>query len=160
MDKTSKTTEYKIHKLLDKRNMKLELCAHNLSGAIIELVDLLDNAGMVSDKEGIIELLMEREAQSPTTIGHGIALPHVRTDKVSHVVCALGRSKEGIDDVSPDDIPVRLVFLILTPKEQGNGMLKITSALSKLLLPDDQRDALLAAKTHEEIHNILKKWET
>lgn len=85
-----------------------------------------------ADKVGeIVEGALAREAIGSTGIGHGIAIPHCRTNLVKEIVCAYGSSGSGIDFDSLDGEPVHSVFLLLTPpdmKEQHLALMKSFAA--------------------------------
>ncbi len=88
--------------------------------SVIEaLANSLAEAGKISaDKVAeICDGAMEREARGSTGIGHGIAIPHCRTDIVESIMCAFGRSHTGLDFESLDGEAVHSVFLLLTPSE-------------------------------------------
>ncbi len=79
----------------------------------------------------VVEGALAREAIGSTGIGHGIAIPHSRTNLVKEMVCAYGISESGIDFDSLDGEPVHSVFLLLTPpdmKEQHLGLMKSFAA--------------------------------
>jgi len=81
-------------------------------------------AGEVAD---VVEGAMAREAIGSTGIGHGIAIPHCRTDLVKKICCAYGHCPDGVDFDSLDGEPVHSVFLLLTPparKEQHLALMK------------------------------------
>ena len=67
------------------------------------------------DVQAIIDGAMAREAIGSTGIGHGIAIPHCRCDLVKEIVCAYGRSEDGVDFDSLDGEPVHSVFFVVTP---------------------------------------------
>ena len=148
----------KVYTLLDK-NTAVGIRADSKMGAITEMVNSLASAGKVNDTQGVIEQLMEREARATTGIGDGVAFPHVRTDEVSQIVLAFGRSTNGIEYNSIDKKPVRIVFMILTPENKGEMMLKIMSVLSGMLKHDEFLHNLMAAENPQIVMQLLQEWE-
>ena len=96
--------------------------------------------------------IFDREKLADTGIGNGIVLPHARSDVVEDFVIAFGRSKEGIDFNSLDGQPVKLIFVLGTPKTKGiNTYLRILAHLSRLLQKKDFKDFLLTTSNSETI---------
>ena len=67
----------KITELLTKHTIKLQLDSQQ-KAVIEELVTVLDTAGKLNDKEGYKAAVVNREKQSSTGIGEGIAIPHAK----------------------------------------------------------------------------------
>lgn len=91
------------------------------------LAESLAEAGKIKadDVDAIVEVAMIREERGSTGIGHGIAIPHCRSDKVDSIMCSFGSSKSGLDFDSLDGEPVYSVFLLLTPEEAREEHLEL-----------------------------------
>lgn len=148
----------KVYTFLDK-NTAVGIKADTKKGAITEMVNSLESAGKVKNIQGTIEKLLEREALATTGIGNGVAFPHVRTDEVSQIVLAFGRSINGIEFNSIDKKPVHIIFMILTPVNKGEMMLKIMSTLSGMLNHDKFLNSLIAAENSQIVMKLLQEWE-
>ncbi len=88
---------------------------------VIQLMtNSLAEAGKIkaTDIPEITSGALAREERGSTGIGHGIAIPHCRTDLVDRIICAYGRCTDGLDFDSLDGEPVHSVFLLLTPQAQ------------------------------------------
>ena len=70
----------------------------------------LVTAGRLSDREGYKQAIIEREQQSTTGIGEGIAIPHAKSGAVKEAALCFGRSKDGIDYESLDGQPAKLSY--------------------------------------------------
>lgn len=149
----------KICNLLTKENILLDLEAQGRKEAIYKIGDVLKNSDKVSDFNGFMEKVLERENLNTTGIGDGVAIPHARTNTVKDLVVAFGRSFSGVDFSSLDGKPAKLIFLIGSPSgdEKVKYYLKILARLAKLLRNSDFRDALIRAATSEEIVDCFKK---
>ncbi|NJL71808.1 MAG: PTS sugar transporter subunit IIA [Candidatus Competibacteraceae bacterium] len=66
--------------------------------AISELVDQLVqfNELPMKQRDGVLDELYANEESIGTGMEHGIAIPHVATDRVDDVLCAIGTSKSGV----------------------------------------------------------------
>lgn len=122
-----------------------------------ELVDCLEKAGALRNRQEYVKALYEREEKGTTGIGFGIAIPHGKSAGVAEPRVAFGRKPEGVDWNSMDGEKAKLIFMIAVPEEQaGNEHLKILQALSRKLIDDSFRAALLNAKTKDEIVSLIQ----
>ena len=69
------------------------------------------------DRETLYHLLVERENLVSTGVGRGVALPHPRTPMDTCTVPSITTFflKHPVDFSAIDDLPVRVLFLILSP---------------------------------------------
>lgn len=132
----------------------------NKTDAIKELVALLKNNGAISDEGTISKVVLEREELGSTGIGEGIAVPHGKSDLVDKVIAAFGRSEKGINfESETDDIPVRLIFLLIAPAGSSGPHLLALARISRLLRSREFREKLLRAKSKAEIQAIFNTEE-
>ena len=150
----------KVASFLKKERMIMNLEAQTKEEAIKEVANLIKDAPEIIDFESFVKDIFDREALATTAIGSQIAIPHARSDNVKNFVIAFGRSREGIDFNALDNKPVKLIFLMGTPKEEGiNDYLKILAHLTRLLQKETFRESLLKAKSPEEIIEEFEKIE-
>ncbi len=148
-------TAMKFVEHIRKENV-IELDATSKADAIRQLVAHLGANKNVVDEHEVLERVMERESLEPTSLGHGIAIPHARSRNVPRLVCAVGRLKKPIDFLSFDGTRVRLIFLTVYPNEEAPKYLFFISALCQLLSVTKARKVLLGAKTPAEIYSVLR----
>jgi fructose-specific phosphotransferase system IIA component len=141
----SKASPSKIASLLSPETIKLELQAKQKTAALREVAELLAQNKCIGDFEAFFNEILQREHVSNTALGHDVAIPHARTDQCSDILVAVGRSTEGIDFEAKDGQPVRLIFLIGTPKQMVTDYLRVVGNLARLLRQDDLRQHLLTA---------------
>ena len=127
------------------------------SEIIDEMVDILYNNGKLNDREEYKQEILKREAQSSTGMEEGIAIPHGKTKAVKIPTVAIGISKKGVDYESLDGEPSHLFFMIAAPENSNDSHIELLSKITTLLLEDDIREALLNAKSKEEVLDILMK---
>ncbi|HDN85669.1 MAG: hypothetical protein DRP68_04285 [Candidatus Omnitrophota bacterium] len=150
----------KVASFLKKERMIMNLEAQTKEEAIKEVANLIKDAPEIIDFESFVKDIFDREALATTAIGSQVAIPHARSDNVKNFVIAFGRSREGIDFNALDNKPVKLIFLMGTPKEEGiNDYLKILAHLTRLLQKETFRESLLKAKSPEEIIEEFEKVE-
>ncbi|HCX2464751.1 TPA: PTS sugar transporter subunit IIA, partial [Staphylococcus aureus] len=68
----------RVTELLTKDTIAMDLMANDKNGVIDELVNQLDKAGKLSDVSSFKKAIHNRESQSTTGIGEGIAIPHAK----------------------------------------------------------------------------------
>ena len=124
---------------------------------IDEMVDMLYNNGKLNDREEYKNEILKREAQSSTGMEEGIAIPHGKTKAVKIPTVAIGISKKGVDYESLDGEPSHLFFMIAAPENSNDSHIELITKITTLLLEDDIREALLNAKSKEEVLDILMK---
>ncbi|MDQ0226996.1 PTS fructose transporter subunit IIABC [Metabacillus niabensis] len=149
----------KITELLTKETIKLNLGSSSKGEVISELVTVLDSAGKLNNKEEYEKAVLNREKQSTTGIGDGIAIPHAKTNAVKSPAIAFGRSKAGIDYEALDGQQSHLFFMIAASEGANNTHLEALSKLSSILMKQEVRDQLLQAKTSDEVLSIIDKYD-
>ena len=107
------------------------------------------------DPMEIFNVLWERERLGTTGVGHGIAIPHGRLEKLDHVQGFFARLEQPIAFESIDDRPVDLVFLLLAPDSAGADHLHALATVSRLLRDQKLCKQLRAAKDAAAIFHLL-----
>ena len=99
-------------------------------------------AGLVGgDAREIGERLAAREKLGSTGFGYGVAIPHARLPDLAAVTGVFVRLAQPIEFGAVDDLPVDLIFTLLSPVEAGADHLKALARVSRRL-----RDRPLLAK--------------
>ncbi len=145
----------KITELLDIKSIDLNPQVSNKEEAIDHLVDLLDQSGKLKDRQVYKESVLNREAQSTTGIGDGVAIPHGQSEGVLKAGLSAMVIKEGLDFKSLDGNPTYLFFMIGAPKDSGGAHLQALAQLSTLLVEEDFRNALIHASSKEEFLQLI-----
>jgi len=111
------------------------------------------------DVDEVVEGAMAREAVGSTGIGHGIAIPHCRTDLVKNISCAFGRCAEGLDFESLDGEAVHSVFLLLTPNDQKEQHLHLMKNFAGIIRRENFCDFLSQTIDAEGLISLLAEFE-
>lgn len=149
----------KITELLDIDSIDLSPQATDKEEAIYHLIDLLDQSGKLNNKELYKESVLNREAQSTTGIGDGVAIPHGQSEGVQTAGLSAMVVKEGLDFKSLDGKPTYLFFMIGAPKDSGGTHLQALAQLSTLLMDEDFRNSLIHASSKEEFLKLIDEKE-
>ncbi|MFW3545180.1 PTS fructose transporter subunit IIABC [Staphylococcus caprae] len=145
----------RITELLTKDTIAMDLSASDKNGVIDELVNQLDKAGKLSDVASFKEAIHNRESQSTTGIGEGIAIPHAKVAAVKSPAIAFGKSKEGVDYQSLDMQPAHLFFMIAAPEGGAQTHLDALAKLSGILMDENVRERLIHAESPEKVLQII-----
>ncbi len=149
----------KILDLLSRETMVMNLKGDTKEAVIDELVDLLDGAGKLNDRDEYREAILAREAQSSTGLEEGIAIPHAKTKAVRTPALAFGLHRRGVDYQSLDEEPSNLFFMIAASEGASDSHIETLSKLTTYLLDDDFREALLKAESKDEVVRIIEAKE-
>ncbi|PTX59661.1 PTS system nitrogen regulatory IIA component [Melghirimyces profundicolus] len=150
----------KLSDLLTEDLMVLELNGSSRDEVMEELLDRLDKTGVLSDRDQFKRDLYAREEHGSTGIGFGIAIPHGKSAGVREPRVVFGRKPSGVEWDSMDGEPARLVFMIAVPEEQaGEEHLRILQALSRRLIDDTFRQALLEAEDRKKVKALIESME-
>ena len=141
----------KIQDLLNKEVMILDLKATSKEAAIDEMISSLVDKGVVTDFETFKTGIMNREAQTTTGLGDGIAMPHSKNAAVKEATVLFAKSATGVDYESLDGQPTDLFFMIAAPDGANDTHLAALAELSKYLLKDGFADTLRKATSAEEV---------
>ncbi|MBU2515436.1 PTS sugar transporter subunit IIA [bacterium] len=124
-----------------------------------ELAELNFKAHPDIDRDETLASLFEREQVLSTGIGEGIAIPHARASSCSEIFVSFGILRREVDFNALDNKPVRIVFLILFPKDQVNLQLRFLARVSRLLQHTSLHDDLYKCESPEEVINTFRKYE-
>jgi len=126
---------------------------------IREMVTVMETSGRVGNPSKLITDLCNREKKASTAIGHGIAVPHVRTYQAKELIIAIGRSRDGIEFGAPDGEPVHLFFAMAAPPYDDALYLKVFKALAENLRFDYFRERLMEIEQPYDIILAFKDME-
>jgi PTS system nitrogen regulatory IIA component len=103
----------------------------------------------------IVSMLTEREKLGSTGFGGGVAIPHAKLEGLHQVFGYFARLTSPIDFHSVDDLPVDLVFLILSPVDAGADHLKALASVSRVLRDRNTVAKLRGARSRDALFALL-----
>ena len=89
----------------------------------------------------VSERLTERERLGSTGFGNGVAIPHGKVAGLGQIVAVFVQLAQPIDFQAIDDMPVDIIFCLLSPPDAGADHLKALALVSRWL-----RDPAFIAK--------------
>ena len=150
----------RLTEILQTDCLKVPLAGTDKESAITELVDSLDAAGVLQDRDTVLNAVLTREKTRSTGIGSGIAIPHGKCGAVKELVMAIGITKQPIDFQSVDSHPVKIILLLVSPADQTGPHIQALARISRVMLDDNFKTKLENAKSVEEAEHLLKEKET
>ena len=135
--------------------VKVPLNGRERQAVITELVDLLNEKGLLLDKKIVLDAVLMREQTRSTGIGSGIALPHGKCKGVRELVMAIGIAGEPIDFASVDGKPVKIVILLASPIDQTGPHIQALAKISRLMLDTKFKERIEKAASADEVYSLL-----
>jgi mannitol/fructose-specific phosphotransferase system IIA component (Ntr-type) len=111
----------------------VELPGNDKGDALQFLATMLEAVPSIPPGTDIVEVVLEHEKVSNTSLGGGWACPHARVRFDGELSCAIGWSPAGIDYGVPGEPPVHMIVMYLVPDNQRNAYLKEVSSLARVL---------------------------
>lgn len=149
----------KIQDVLRKDVMLLDLQATSKEAVIDEMITSLVDKGYVTDFEVFKTGILNREAQTTTGIGDGIAMPHAKNAAVKVATVLFAKSNKGVDYASLDGQPTDLFFMIAAPEGANDTHLAALAELSKYLMKPGFADKLRSVSSPEEVIAVFDEAE-
>lgn len=149
----------RIRELLKKEGIALGVKVDSKDAAIDYLIDLHAKSGNITDKAEFKKGILAREESGSTGVGEGIAIPHSKNAAVKQPGLAAMTVPDGVDYDSLDGQPANLFFMIAAPEKGADVHLEVLSRLSMLLMDENFRAELLAAKNADQFLDICGKYE-
>jgi PTS system nitrogen regulatory IIA component len=114
----------------------------------------------ITDREKVLEAVFQREEIMSTGIGHGIAIPHGKSEYVKELGGVLGIKTEGVEFDSLDGQPTFIFFLLVSPMDVSGPHIKALARISRLLKGEDFRKELIACPDNETAIRTLEEEES
>ena len=144
-----------IHSILDPDYIQVQVDAQSKDALLNQVIGMLKGHPAVLSFEAIEHDIRSRETQLSTGVGHAVAMPHARSHAVSETILGLVTTKEGVPYDSIDEKPVQIVFVLVSDAGSVSPHIKILSRLSRLVNNSQFREALIGAKTSDEVMDIV-----
>ena len=131
------------------------MAATSRDEAIRELANSLQVAGFIDNAEKLASAAIERENILSTGMEHGLAFPHVRGVEGGGLTLAMGTSEHGVAFDSEHSANIICFFVI--PTAVSAFYLRLMAGLTTTFLKEQNRTALMAATTPEQLWKALTK---
>ncbi len=137
--------------------ISLKLWGRDKDHVLNELMDLHVRAGNITkeQKKEAMKAVVEREKTMSTGMGHGIALPHGRTDLVEKISIAVGISQQGVDFDAMDGQPCHIFILILSPETHPGPHIQVLSGVAAILNEEEAREAIMNIESRSDLIRFM-----
>lgn len=149
----------RLSEILQTPCIKVPLVSTDKQAALFELVDLLGSTGAVSEVQQLKDAVWQREQTRTTGIGHGIGIPHGKTNCLHELHMAIGIPASPIEFGAIDGKPVELIILLASPTDQTGPHIQALAKISRLLTDDTFREAVKKAQSAEALYEMLIQHE-
>ena len=103
----------------------------------------------------VYEILLQRERLGSTAVGNGIAIPHGKLARLTHLFGLFARLERPVDFEALDGQAVDLIFLLLAPESAGADHLKALARVARLLRDPETANKLRESRDADAIHAVL-----
>ncbi|GMV52522.1 MAG: PTS sugar transporter subunit IIA [Flavobacteriales bacterium] len=149
----------KITEILSPSCVLLGITAADKPAVLEQLVEALALTGKVSNKAELLRVITDREKLMSTGIGHGVALPHGKTNTVTTSIAAMATLAEPVDFDSLDDEPVNIVLMLVGTESNVGGHLRLLSRVSRMVGTEQFRTQLRNATSVQSVIDLFASYE-
>lgn len=140
--------------ILSDRAIDADLVAANKKGLFQQLAAASAKLSGIPAKT-IVASLNAREKIGSTGFGAGAAIPHGKIEGLDRVFGYFARLEAPVDFQSIDNLPVDLVFLLLSPPDAGADHLKALARVSRVFRDPQIVAKLRGARSKDAIFALL-----
>jgi mannitol/fructose-specific phosphotransferase system IIA component (Ntr-type) len=105
----------------------------------------------------LFDQIIEKETTAPSTLGHGVALPHAKLDHLTRTICAVALVPEGLE-LGTEEEPVRLVFMVASPPDKPEMHLAVLGEIARLCAVPEVRDQLVGESDPERVLPLIRRY--
>lgn len=139
-------------------NLIMQVQAETTSDLFRSMLEQAASVDTTVPIESTYDELVRREKVFPTTIGQGVAIPHVYCPNLSKTICILARVFPGLSMGQDDGIPVQLIFLLLSPPGDVRAHLAMLLEISALVSNESVRNLLITSAKSQDVLNEIRKY--
>ena len=146
-----------VGELLTIDDIRLDLDVSSKDDLLGEIAALLAARNGLS-KAQILDGLAAREQLGSTGVGHGVAIPHARTDRCTAPAAVFVRTGVAIAFDAPDGKFVSLFLGLIVPNKATERHLLILSTAAAMFSDKALREKLRAGDNPSAILELLAGW--
>ncbi len=143
---------------LSRDRMLLDLKEESKENIIRELVEHLVKVNAIPYEQFnvILQEVIDREKSMTTALGKGIAIPHSRSRFVNRMIVLIALVPRGIDFKAMDGKPVKILILIISPRNDTGPHLQMIAALTGIFSENRSLEEILRSTSTEEIYRYIE----
>jgi len=140
--------------LFERDNMLMAIQGTTQKEVLAELAAKAKELGIVADESQLIQDYLDREAESTTGFGNGVAIPHAKTSNNLKAGILFGRSDHPVEWDSLDGKPVETWISLIVPDQEAGLHLQLLAQLSRQLVHPEFVTQLKQG-TQEEVFTLI-----
>ncbi len=140
-------------------NVIVGLKGQNKREILEELVNELEVDDKITDRDKVLQAVLERENILSTGISNGIAIPHGKSEYATTLGGVLGIKTEGINFDSLDGKKTYIFLLLVSPLDVSGPHIKAFARISRVFKREDFRQRLIGIRNREEALAIIEAEE-
>jgi len=144
-----------LMEILSGKSVIIGLKGQNKREILEELVNELEVGDKITDRDKVLQAVLDREDIMSTGIGHGIAIPHGKSEYATMLGGVLGIKSEGINFNALDGKRTYIFFLLVSPLNVSGPHIKALARISRVLKGEDFRQRLIGIRNREEALAII-----
>jgi len=130
--------------------------SNSKTAALMQIAHYFHSCNPALDEKDLFQRFWQREQMGATSIGHGVAIPHIRCTQIAGPASLLLRLAHPIDFNGVDRQPVDLLFGFIVPENEEEMHLHLLKETCSILSHEEAREALRKAKNANDIHRALR----
>lgn len=146
--------------LLTPARVKADVTTSGKKRLLEQLAALLAAGAEGESERGVYDSLCGRERLGSTGLGHGVAIPHGRSQRLAGATGVFLRLSEPVDFNAPDGMPVDLVFALVVPEHYAQQHLMLLAHLAEMFSDAGFRDRLRKAPDSAALYALLAQWQS
>ena len=142
--------------MFTKDNMIMDLQGTTQKEILEDLAKKAYAMGAVKDAAALVSDYLDREEESTTGFGNGVAIPHSKSDNNLKATIIFGRSQHPIEWQSLDGQPANTFISLIVPTAEAGVHLQLLAKLSRQLVHPDFVNVLKNGN-QDEVYELIDK---
>jgi fructose-specific phosphotransferase system IIA component len=110
-------------------------------------------------KEEILQALITREKTMTTGIGKSVAIPHCKLTCIKEIILLMATSQKGINFDSIDNLPAKIIVMLLVPTSKADKHVKVLSSIARILSDEDFKQQLTQIENAKDLLAYVHSYE-
>lgn len=145
----------KIIEVLPTNGILTDFRPADKADALDQLAKFMATLNDLSSPDLVAQSIAQREAEMSTGIGYGIAIPHARIEGLDKLQMVCARVLNGLEFDALDELPVNLIFMMISPTNTAADHTQILSTLTRIVSYEEIRTQLMKASDAQGFRDIL-----
>ncbi len=140
--------------LLDPVAILTDVSANSKRQALQMVADVAERH-LKLNPDDVLTALLDREKLGSTGVGMGVGVPHAALPGLDRMRGIFVRLETPVGYDAIDDMPVDLIFALLSPENADTEHLRALAKVSRLLRQKDVRDQLRKIVNPDAVYAVL-----